>query len=163
MLFGFSSPALAHSSLVSSIPGADSVVMEFPEEITLTFNEELISIGIGLGNVIKLEGPDGSDIPLDKPLIEKSKISTPVLQPGKDPGRYLISYRVVSSDGHPIEGAITFIYQSESVIAPAPSAQAAQENVDKLLENGETGKALIIFALLAGVALVAYLRFIGKK
>ena len=38
-------PVNAHSTLVSSVPSADSTVVDFPMEVTLTFNEELLKVG----------------------------------------------------------------------------------------------------------------------
>jgi len=38
-------PAQAHADFVSSNPSDGSVVQSFPSEISLTFNEELLTLG----------------------------------------------------------------------------------------------------------------------
>ena len=162
-LLGVTAPAYAHTTLFTSEPSADSIVTIFPNEISLTFNEPLLTLEGGKGNALSLSAPNGSEIALEKPTIEGGKVSALIPQIPTEPGRYRISYRVVSGDGHPVAGEISFAFQSDSVIAPAPSTSATPTSSEKLKENGETGKALVIFALLAGGALFAYLRFIGKK
>ena len=46
LILSFGAPgASAHSTFVSSNPAADSTVVDFPMEVTLTFNEELLKVG----------------------------------------------------------------------------------------------------------------------
>ena len=45
LLMASAFPVNAHSTLVSSNPAADSTVVDFPMEVTLTFNEELLKVG----------------------------------------------------------------------------------------------------------------------
>ncbi len=45
-ILSFGAPgASAHSTLVSSVPSADATVVDFPMEVTLSFNEELLKVG----------------------------------------------------------------------------------------------------------------------
>ena len=45
LLVMYALPAGAHSSLVSSVPAADATVVDFPMEVVLNFNEDLMIVG----------------------------------------------------------------------------------------------------------------------
>jgi copper transport protein len=92
--------AFAHATLVSSSPDDASVVVEAPKEFRLTFNEPVAVTGL------KLSG-GGRTVTLDR--IEADGASIEVgAPPGLAAGSYALSYRVVSEDGHPIAGAVSF-------------------------------------------------------
>ena len=152
--------AFAHSSLVASNPAAESTVTSFPSRINLTFDEKLIVIEGKSANLISLSDDLGNEIGLAPIEIDRNVISTSVVSPPKNDGNFVIRYRVVSADGHPIVGKLTFTVGASEISVPQKRDKVES---DKLRENGETGKALIIFTVLAAGALVAYLRFIGKK
>lgn len=156
------SNALAHSTLVSSNPPADSQQSAFQKTISLTFNESLITIGSSSANSITLTSPEGKEIELTTPKIMGSTISADVVTIPEQEGSYTLSYRVVSSDGHPIEGGYTFIFSKDgSDVTSAPIT--TQVTPSGLQERGETGKAILIFVVVAGLALVAYRKFLGRK
>lgn len=104
-------PALAHSDLVSSDPADGAVLATPPQTVSFTFNEDLLPDFVrfiatdpsGQTGDLPVSGVDGPTATLDWPL-------------GAPGGEWTVSYRVVSQDGHPIEGGITFAYD-----APAPS------------------------------------------
>ena len=43
-------------------------------------------------------------------LVGGARISSK-LKPGLPPGKYLVTYRIVSEDGHPVEGSFFFTYK----------------------------------------------------
>ncbi|MER6950317.1 copper resistance protein CopC [Nonomuraea sp. NPDC000554] len=100
--------ALAHDRLKDSSP-ANNAKLAHLETIELEFTSRMT-----LPTVV-LDGPNGKQVPLDKPRSEGSKVFA---RPSEalGPGRYRIAWRVVSSDGHPIDGEISF-----TITAPAPS------------------------------------------
>ncbi len=105
-------PALAHPKLVSATPAADAVVAA-PNKLQLTFSEKLVSQfsaaelsmlempGMKMNAPMKMGGltaslaPDGMtmNLTLSKPLPK---------------GTYKLSYHVVSTDTHRVEGGYTF-------------------------------------------------------
>ncbi|MFT0548602.1 copper resistance CopC/CopD family protein [Allopusillimonas ginsengisoli] len=93
--------ALAHASLVSSIPVAGAVLPDAPRDMKLIFNEPVSPL------VLKIIQPDGAVTDLTKTHVEPDglTLSLPALARR---GTYALSWRVVSSDGHPIGGALTF-------------------------------------------------------
>ncbi len=103
--------AQAHSALESSTPAQGQMVETLPSEISLTFNEELISIEGESVNTLTLKGADGTNYELLPPTIVGAVLSAQVAGGDYPAGDYLLSYRAVSADGHPITGEITFSTQ----------------------------------------------------
>ena len=99
----FSLPAArAHSQLVSSVPADGASVQDVPETTALTFNEE-INPNFAQVVVVSVDGePRGVDVSTSGATVTAS------MPRGLGAGRITVRYRVVSKDGHPIEGEISF-------------------------------------------------------
>ena len=67
--------ANGHSALVLSNPTNDKVLEAFPSEMSLTFNEELISIEGESINTLNLEVADGSNYDLLAPTVVGAVLS----------------------------------------------------------------------------------------
>lgn len=130
------SAASAHDELISSKPAAGSTVTKSPEKIELNFSGELQQLAGADTSVVALSAEDGSKLASD--VTTKGKNVTVVPEKKLASGTYKLVYRVVSSDGHPIEESLNFTVKlpvaanatpSDSVTnAPAPSAQAEQND-----------------------------------
>ena len=101
--------AVSHTSFVSSNPAAGSVVMQWPDQISIEFDEDLISIGEEKANFIVVNNSVGDQVSNNDENID-SNIVTVSLSPNQVEGPVLVFYRVVSADGHPVEGEFTFTY-----------------------------------------------------
>ena len=99
--------AFAHTALVSSSPKDRAVLSVSPTNISLTFNENLIKISGKNVSRLSLSDSTNKTIRLGKATLNKSKISAQVPS-ALSKGRYTITYRVVSADGHPVTGTIQF-------------------------------------------------------
>lgn len=114
-------PAQAHSELISSSPAEGEQAEARPEMVTLEFNEDIQDIG----NQIVVTAPDGTDVVDGDPVVD-GPVVTQALAAADDPaaaaGQYTVTWRVVSSDGHPISGAFTF-----EVLAAAESESATED------------------------------------
>ncbi|GAA3685691.1 copper resistance protein CopC [Nonomuraea antimicrobica] len=110
--------ALAHDRLKSSSP-ADNAKVESVETIELEFTARMTM------PTIVLEGPDGERVPLGKPRTEGVKVFA---EPEGElaAGRYRIAWRVVSSDGHPIQGEIRFTLTAPPSPSPSPSPSTTE-------------------------------------
>jgi copper transport protein len=99
-------PASAHASLVGSSPAADSVLTVPPTSVELTFDEAVTLVPESL----RVFGPDGSEV--DQGVVGRvhgdGATVGVALREGLSRGTYVVSYRVVSADSHPISGAYTF-------------------------------------------------------
>ncbi len=149
-------PAFGHSSLVSATPAKDAVLMEFPSEVSLTFNESLLEIGNENPNKVEVVNSMG-DLLSGAAKVSGPVISVPVQITGND--EYRVSYRVVSADGHVIEGSYAFNVQSE--IATAMPISAPIEETPA--EDGPNLLVRTVMALIAGVLFLAFLRIKKRK
>ena len=108
-LAGPPKPVVAHAGLKASEPAASAVLEESPEQIRLTFGE---AVEISFGS-IRLFDADSRLIVLPTPqhAIVDSTTNRQVVQvrlPELEPGSYLVVWRVVSTDSHPVQGAFGF-------------------------------------------------------
>lgn len=112
-LVGGGGVAHAHSELVSTSPEDGQVLEAPPTEVTFTFNEDLLPDFVSfVATSASGEVTDLVVIGVDGPT---SVVAWPTEAPG---GEWRVDYRVVSADGHPVDGSITFSYVAES---PSPS------------------------------------------
>lgn len=93
--------ASAHAVLLTATPEPNSRVAETPPSIVLTFNERLDE---GLF-YIKVFGTDGKEATNRSAVMDASHTSIRLDLPKLEPGGYLISYHVISADGHPVGGS----------------------------------------------------------
>jgi copper transport protein len=116
VLLGTPAPASAHAATVGSTPAPGSVVGSSPTEATVTFSESITPVS----GRIQVIAPDGERI--SGLATARGAVLHIPLRTAKHPlGTYLISYRVISADSHPVGGAITF-----SVGAPSARPKAAE-------------------------------------
>jgi hypothetical protein len=96
--------AQAHAALVRAAPGARETVRIAPARARLWFSEQLepaystMSVWQDRTRVDRGDAAVGPDDPR----------SLSVALPSLDRGRYLVKYRVLSVDGHVVEGAFPF-------------------------------------------------------
>ena len=148
LLMASAFPVNAHSTLVSSNPAADSTVVDFPMEVTLTFNEELLKVG--QENPNKVEVFDESGVLVSgASVLSGASIAAPVGINGN--GAYTVMYRVVSKDGHVVEDEYQFNVESPIAIATPISApvEPAEDGSNLLVRGlGFVALALAGFILL---------------
>jgi methionine-rich copper-binding protein CopC len=114
-------PASAHDSLTGSTPADGSTVTTAPERVRLTFTDEVKQLGL----TVLVKDPSGASVADGKPSIDGTAVLQPLV-PLTAPGVYTVAYRVVSSDGHPINGRFTFTLDvpAESP-SPTPTESAS--------------------------------------
>ncbi|SDS16343.1 hypothetical protein SAMN04489751_1375 [Brevibacterium sandarakinum] len=100
-VFAFA-PASAHDQLVSSNPEDGTTVDQQPEWIEMTFSGEVQEVGSEVKVVI-----DGKNVSAGELAVDGKKL-TVALPDNLKPGDYTVTWRVVSSDGHPISGDFDF-------------------------------------------------------
>nr|WP_296073324.1 copper resistance protein CopC [uncultured Actinoplanes sp.] len=127
VLLGPAGPASAHAALVASDPGNGTIVPDAPNKVTLTFSE-----GIQLlSGKIQVLAPDGSRADQGDPTSDGSAVTIP-LRSGGGRGTYLVSYRVISADSHPVGGTITF---SVGAASTPPTATVNDTKVDPVVRG----------------------------
>ncbi|SDG21667.1 hypothetical protein SAMN05421505_102285 [Sinosporangium album] len=171
-------PALAHDRLKSSDPAKDSVVSGV-EKVTLEFTATTSH------QVVIVRAADGTAYQQGKPKADGDTV-VQGLNGALPPGDYTIAFRVVSSDGHPIEGEIPFKVKGEpgpaaaapeaaatpqasesAVAAPAPETPAASVAPSPAAADGDTGGipawSWIVVGGLAGIGIGLLFSMRNKK
>ncbi len=95
-------PAAAHAQLEGTTPAAGEQLDASPREVVLRFAEGVRPVPGGL----RVLAENGTRVDAARPGSSGSTV-TLVLPPLAD-GAYVVSWRVVSADGHPVRGAFTF-------------------------------------------------------
>ena len=147
---GLAGPAAAHNVLTSSDPTDGSTLQTAPTSVRLTFDQPVQDFE----PVVTIIGPDGQRYESGPPQIDSTVVITSV---GALPvaGAYSIAYRIVSADGHPVEGSIAFQLAdgavaassadatsvSPSSVATPPSASAAPSSASATVGSSPASSA----------------------
>jgi hypothetical protein len=105
LLFAASSPAFAHAQLTIANPKANAVLFTMPSQVRLQFSDEIIELPGG--NVISVTGPNGRRIDTGATTVLGNQM-TVKLRKISTLGKYTVRYRVISEDGHPVNGTYRF-------------------------------------------------------
>lgn len=119
-------PAHAHTDLVTTTPANGDVLDGAPTAVTLTFNEELLEAAV------RVSITDESGAVVAKDIAESAGSDVIVPWPADlAAGTYVVSYRVVSGDGHPVSGDLTFTYGPPAAAVASPPAPADSGSVSE--------------------------------
>jgi len=135
-------PVNAHSALVSSVPAADATVVDFPMEVVLNFSEGLMIVGDENPNKLEVFDSQGALVS-GGTVVKGASIAAPVGIVGN--GAFSVKYRVVSKDGHVVEGSYRFNVES-------PIAVSSPMPISAPVEPAEDGSNLLVrIAVLAAL------------
>lgn len=133
------SPALAHAALIKTDPADGAVLAQGPAQFSLTFSEPVSPL------VLTLVKPDGTPVPLTAFRLSDQTVEIDNPQTLKS-GTHVLSWRVISADGHPVGGSLLF-----SIGAPTEPPIVA-EAVDWPQRSAIwLGKVLLYIGLFLGV------------
>ncbi|MEX5265239.1 copper resistance protein CopC [Kocuria sp. CPCC 205231] len=111
-------PAAAHDEVLTTFPEQDAVLETAPEQIELTYSGEIMDIGHQV-LVTDSQGQSVTEGPLER---AGAQVVQPLSDTGAQDETYQVVWRVVSSDGHPIEGTYTYdVGDGADTTTPAPS------------------------------------------
>lgn len=115
-------PAGAHDQLLSSSPAEGEQLPRAPEAAELTFSGQISPVGAELA----LSDASGQRIELpEAPRVEGTTATQPL--PRLAAGEFTLDWRVVSEDGHPVSGTITFSVDPGETGEPESAQQPAHE------------------------------------
>lgn len=119
------SPAAAHTSVVKTVPEYKSTLSEMPPSISIEFTDVLMTLGEKKVNSMELTGPDGSPVAIESTSIDLRTLTVQLPEQSYQDGTYLVSYRVVSADGHSISGSYELYLNTPSKgVAPVEEHQS---------------------------------------
>lgn len=105
----------AHGTLIATEPPDGSVLAAAPSHVALAFNEPVELL------LVRLVGPDGTEIALGPPLPEEATLRF-ALPAGLAAGTHVLTWRIASDDGHPVGGTVAFSIAAPSEPPPATEA-----------------------------------------
>lgn len=114
---GTAGPAVAHATLVRSNPAEGAVLAAAPSKAVFVFDERISLPDRG----VKVFDADGDTVAAS--ATSQDTVVTVDLPDRMASGTYVVTWRAVSGDGHPIAGSLTFSIgrPSETVAAPEPT------------------------------------------
>ncbi|GAA4362939.1 copper resistance CopC family protein [Nocardioides caricicola] len=159
-------PASAHTDLTGSDPDDGARLTSPPAAITLTFTEDMsprlatVTLQVGTTDAGEMDVRQGettnalvAEVPLDRILA------------GGSPQTWTVSYRVTSTDGHPVEGTLTFQAPTPAQLpaapTPTPSSEPSSNDVpatdEQSANSGAGTSSALVAAALAGIAIAVVL------
>jgi methionine-rich copper-binding protein CopC len=114
------SPATAHSELVSSSPEDGAVLASAPAQVVLSFSEGVTE----QGSAVAVTGADDERVDDAGSLSVSGTTVKTALDDTVGSGEYVVVYRVVSVDGHVVDGTLTYRVEPPAEESPTASASA---------------------------------------
>ncbi len=113
----------AHAQLLGTTP-EDGSTEKAVSEVVLSFNEDVNPDFVK----VVVKGPDGAEADGD-PVVGDTDV-TQALSADLPAGAHTVTYRVVSSDGHPVSGSFAFTTTSSPTPSetPTPSPTSSSES-----------------------------------
>src|SRR5690606_20919908 len=119
-----------------SAPADGAVLAAPPARVTLEFNESLNPTS----TTIVVTDAGAEPVPSSEPEVSGPRGSVTFTQPLAD-GTYTVAYRVVSRDGHPVQGAFTFTVGEPAPSSATPPATTAPSGPARAEGESSTGPA----------------------
>lgn len=146
-------PAAAHDELISATPAHGSVLDAPPEQVELTFSAEPMAIG----SEVRVTDSTGDSVTDGELEIVGRQVTQPVASTGATDETYRVVWRVVSSDGHPIEGAFTYQVGDGSTAPATPTSSPTEKGAARegLADAQDSMSLWAVGAIGAAIALAA--------
>ncbi|MFB4265171.1 copper resistance protein CopC [Nonomuraea sp. GTA35] len=152
------SPAQAHNVLIGSDPEDGATLTASPSQVTLVFDQAVRQGYAQLG----VTGADGSAWADGSAVVAAERVSVKV-KPLPAGGSYVVGYRILSADGHPVTGKISFKLAAAATPGAAGAAAAgaatggSSADAAEAAANGGAGMAVVwivgaLLVLAAGTA-----------
>lgn len=161
---GGAAPAQAHDRIISTDPADGAQLDAAPAALTMTFSTEPLAVE----PQVVVTDTAGTVVAQGSPTIEGTSATFP--WPAELTGdTYTVAWRVVSSDGHPIEGTFSFAVAAApepavpvatdepAVVAPSPSEDTTEATtaVSTDASDATDDEARSVAPLLVGLAVLA--------
>jgi copper transport protein len=136
--------AAAHAVLLTTEPRNDAVVDEAPAQVTLRFNEP-VETAFGSLRVYdaRARRVDSGDVQRPEPDTVTVAVDGPLAR-----GTYTATWRVVSADSHPVDGAFVFHVEAPGANPAGIAAQVLDSGTPRHVTVLFTASRFLDFALL---------------
>ena len=143
--------ASAHAYLVRTVPSASGLVDVAPTSVQLTY-DEVVEPRFAIVSVTDAQGTQEVSGKPTRSSTDPRTIVVPIKHVSE--GWYLVYWRAISADGHPVRGAFTFAVGPN----PGPAPQFAVPSVSESVATpGLVGFRFVVFlAILLSLGLLAF-------
>jgi len=151
---GLATPASAHATLESTQPANGTALPKSPGSVILHFDQQVsvspTSIEVFNSSAKRIDSGDTRHVPNDSHSVETA---IPASLPA---GGYVVTWRVVSADSHPVNGAFTFF------IGAATGGGAISSEASRLLSQSSGSRTVgVVYGVMRFLAFVAVAVFLG--
>jgi copper transport protein len=149
--------AWAHAALLHAAPEAGTILDASPQSVTLTYSEA-VEPRFAIVSVTDAAGHDETTARPARSPSDPDALVVPLRH--LERGWYLVYWRVISADGHPVRGAFTF--------AAGPNQGPAPQFRVPSLNESATGTGLLIcrwvtfLSLMCSVGLIGFRLFVAR-
>jgi methionine-rich copper-binding protein CopC len=99
--------ANAHAEIAKTYPVKNAVLSQSPNTVWIEFGESLLTLDTKVVNTLTVTNAQGKRVDKSPTIVSGARATTKILEALKK-GKYLVTYRVVSEDGHPVKGSYYF-------------------------------------------------------
>lgn len=129
-------PASAHDELISTNPADGATLTQAPASLELTYSGDIMDVDGA--NQVRVTNAAGDSVTDGEPEIDGAVVTQDLATAAAD-DTYTVTWRVVSSDGHPIQGTFTYTVGEGSSVDSATTQAATTAAAEPSAEN--TGSA----------------------
>jgi copper transport protein len=140
-------PAYAHATLVGTKPARNSIVNNPPTEVVLTFSEPVRLVP----DRIRIVDPNGDRADGGQPRVDGQTVRIGLRAGSPNKGTYVVSYRVISADNHPVGGSFPF-----SVVVPSATVPTVDAG-----SGGPGGAVAVAFPVVRGLGYAGLALLVG--
>ncbi len=152
------SGASAHAYLTKTVPSASGILNSPPPAVELTF-DEAVEPRFAIISVTSASGKQETTAPVARSPSNPDTLQVP-LRPHLPQGWYLIYWRAISVDGHPVQGAFTFAVGPNA--GPAPQFVIPKISETATTWNLLTARWVMFLTVMAAIGLFAFRLVIAR-
>jgi methionine-rich copper-binding protein CopC len=99
--------ANAHAKISNTFPVKNAILAQSPKSVWIEFGESLLTLDAKVVNTLTVTNAQGKRVDKSPTIISGARATTKISGALKK-GKYLVTYRVVSEDGHPVKASYYF-------------------------------------------------------
>jgi copper transport protein len=146
------SAASAHAYLIRTSPAPSGVLNAAPRTVSLTF-DEAVEPRFAIISVTNVDGHQETTEPVRRSAANPDTLMVP-LRPRLPEGWYLIYWRAISVDGHPVQGAFTYAVGPDP--GPAPKFAVPSISGGATAPNLLISRWVMLLSVMVAIGLFAF-------
>jgi copper transport protein len=155
IIIASATPVFAHAVLLQTSPTAGQVLLKPPREVSLRFDEP---VEASLG-AVRLYDSRGRRLDTGATTKPSAQVVAVPVRSTLPLGAYVVTWRVISADSHPVQGSFTF-QVGTGANATAPAVQALAGNL--LSKTGGSKAVGVVYGVARWLVFAALALLIGS-